>query len=133
MGHGPPRRSTWQRFRFRVYTERKTFLLAMSDVSRWFLRWGLGVLLLVTMSFVLAAWRLGSAWVAYDVLVGITAPDDKKITATYTALALSALGWILVPAFVGAAAGLIVERQVESHRRNPTDDLTARRADKEKK
>jgi hypothetical protein len=102
-----------------------TALPSMSDLSSWLLRWGLSLLVAVAAAFALAAWRLGSVWVAYDVLVGLTPPDGKHVPHHYTALVLSALGWLLVPALVGAVVGLVVERQVASHRSRPADETTA--------
>jgi len=60
---------------------------------------------------------------AFEVLTGITAPQATKTPAI--AYVLSLFGWLLVPALVGAAAGYLVTRQIDSRRSRSIEDIIA--------
>jgi Family of unknown function (DUF6313) len=78
-----------------------------------------GVLLAVVFValFALGIWQLGSFWAAYAVLIGGQLP--QATAHPLTALFVSLMGWLAVPAVVGAVAGVVVEHQVNSHQNEP--------------
>lgn len=89
-------------------------------MHRWLLREGPLVLAFVLAFFAFAAWRIGGASEAYAVLIGEPPPSQAAIGAFdhVVAVGLSLLGWLAVPAVVGAVAGLIVERRATENRKS---------------
>ncbi|MFJ2235228.1 DUF6313 family protein [Streptomyces sp. NPDC087859] len=51
---------------------------------------------------------------AYEVMIGIKSPRDTLHPEL--SVVLSVTGWLLVPAFVGGAAGYLVSREIDSRR-----------------
>lgn len=73
--------------------------------------------------YVLGALVLG--WgTAYEVMIGITSPSDTSHPAV--SVVLSLMGWLLVPAFVGGAAGYLVSREIDSRRSTPEPEVIRR-------
>lgn len=59
--------------------------------------------------------------VTYEVLVGITSPAATRVPVA--AWPLSVVGWLFVPALVGAFAGYVVSDQISSRRRTRVGDI----------
>ncbi|WP_406452248.1 DUF6313 family protein [Streptomyces sp. NBC_00876] len=57
---------------------------------------------------------------AYEVLVGLQSPGDTDLPA-YAYV----LGWLLVPALIGGAAGYLVTRQIDRRRTVDAEELLA--------
>ncbi|MFF5307609.1 DUF6313 family protein [Streptomyces sp. NPDC013161] len=74
--------------------------------------------LLYVVGGVVLGWRA-----AYEVLVGLQSPGDTNVPAY--AYALGLLGWLLVPAIIGGAAGYLVTRQIDRRRTVDAEDLLA--------
>ncbi|MEU5324120.1 DUF6313 family protein [Streptomyces sp. NPDC021056] len=54
---------------------------------------------------------------AYEVMIGIKSPRDTPHPGLSVVLSLT--GWLLVPAFVGGAAGYLVSREIDRRRSVP--------------
>ncbi|MGW0966163.1 DUF6313 family protein [Streptomyces sp. NPDC002516] len=67
---------------------------------------------------VVLGWRT-----AYEVLVGLQSPGETNLPLY--AYALGLLGWLLVPAIVGGAAGYLVTRQIDRRRTVDAEELLA--------
>jgi len=116
----PPDRSMMGRGFVRV----KGYLHAygqMSGLALWLLRRGMVVLLVLLVLFTLAAWRTGSWWQAFDVMLNIESP--QKTASPVITTILSVAGWLVVPGIAGSVAGLVVERGVKAQRDKPTESL----------
>lgn len=80
---------------------------------RWSVYYGIPVVAVLSILFIISGFRFGW-WPAYDLLLGIRSPGD--LDEPLLAVPLSLVGWLLVPAVVGACAGYMVERQIYEHR-----------------
>ncbi|MFJ9011494.1 DUF6313 family protein [Streptomyces canus] len=60
---------------------------------------------------------------AYEVLVGLQPPRETDVPAY--AYVLGLLGWLLVPAVIGGAAGYLVTRQIDRRRTVDAEELLA--------
>ncbi|MGB8943012.1 MAG: DUF6313 family protein [Streptomyces sp.] len=74
--------------------------------------------LLYILGGLLLGWRA-----AYEVLVGLQPPGDTKVPAYGYVLGM--LGWLLVPAIIGGAAGYLVTRQIDRRRTVDAAELLA--------
>ncbi|MCX4231734.1 DUF6313 family protein [Streptomyces ortus] len=80
--------------------------------------WFAAFCLLYVVGGVSLGWRS-----AYEVLVGLKAPGDTEVPLYGYALGL--LGWLLVPAIIGGAAGYLVTRQIDRRRTVDAEELLA--------
>lgn len=72
--------------------------------------WLTGFVALYVVGGAVLGWRA-----AYEVLVGLTAPGQTR-NAVY-AYVLCLAGWLVVPAFIGGAAGYLLSQQIDARRR----------------
>ena len=104
---------------------------ALSAPLRWLLSSGLFLFVATLVVFVIAAWKLG--WgPAFEVLAGYQSPGTtcagEAATCTYRlAYTVAALGYVFVPAFIGAVAALVVDLGVRRHGPISARDVEAER------
>jgi hypothetical protein len=109
-----------KRFRQRALSlprRAKATLAKLSDLPYWMVNIGSLLAMFFVVVFAIGVIQLGGFWTAYAVLVGGTPPQNTP--HAFTALCVSLMGWLAVPAVVGAVAGLVVERQVHRHQSQP--------------
>lgn len=82
-------------------------------------RWVAGFGALYVVGALVLSWTT-----AYEVMIGITSPSDTAHPGV--AVVLSLTGWLLVPAFVGGAAGYLVSREIDSRRTTPEPEVIDR-------
>ncbi|MGW5931895.1 DUF6313 family protein [Streptomyces anulatus] len=58
---------------------------------------------------------------AYNVVAGITSPADVR--PQWCAWPLSLIGWAVVPAVIGAAAGYVITEQIQAHHSRELGDV----------
>jgi Family of unknown function (DUF6313) len=92
-----------------------------SALTRWLASWGAATALVVVVLFVVIAGRTGDAGAAFDVLTGARSPFTVGVP--WAAVPLAALGYLLLPALVGAVVGVTVERRLESLTRTQEDAM----------
>jgi hypothetical protein len=105
---------------FRRYWRSRRFL---SGISYWSITVGIPFISVITLLF-FASGFFNGWWESYSILLGIDPPQGSA--QPYLALALSLVGWLMVPAVVGALTGLVVQRQIESYRREKYGDVAER-------
>jgi Family of unknown function (DUF6313) len=59
---------------------------------------------------------------AYEVMIGIKSPAE--VAAPVLSWAVSLVGWLMIPAFVGGTAGYLVTRQIEARRTRSKAEVT---------
>ncbi|MEE1812887.1 DUF6313 family protein [Streptomyces sp. BE133] len=111
--NGPPRRR--QRLRAR-WADRH----ALPRFGFWLLSRGAVVLAVCGVLYVLNGFLIGWAN-AYDVMLGITSPAGVR--PQWCAWPLSLIGWAVMPAIVGAAAGYVITEQINAHHARDLGDV----------
>ncbi|MFJ2094700.1 DUF6313 family protein [Streptomyces sp. NPDC087901] len=104
-GPPPPRRR--QRLRARWAARH-----ALPRFGFWLLSRGVVVLAICGVLYALNGFLIGWAN-AYEVMIGITSP--AAIHPQWCAWGLSLIGWVAIPAIVGAAAGYVITEQIQAH------------------
>jgi hypothetical protein len=82
-------------------------------ITYWFIIFG-APSSVVLLAVILSSGLANGWWQTYELVVGIASP--KTSAAPFLALTASILGWLFVPATIGALAGFFVERQITSYR-----------------
>ncbi|MFJ6901909.1 DUF6313 family protein [Streptomyces hokutonensis] len=112
-GPPPPRRR--QRLRAR-WADRH----ALPRFGFWLLSRGTVVLAVCGLLYVLNGFLIGWAN-AYEVMLGITSPAGVRLQ--WCAWPLSLIGWAVIPAIVGAAAGYVITEQIQGHQTRELSDV----------
>lgn len=93
-------------FASRVWESRK----GLSSFTRWLLTAGLSIVLVTTICFAGTAVATGDPGYALEVITSVASPFDCD--AAWIAVPLAVVGYLLLPAVVGAVAAVVVERQL---------------------
>jgi hypothetical protein len=99
---------------------------ALNKFPNWLVRRGWIVPAVVGVWYV-AAWAILGWSDAWDVLVGRATPRNGRYP--WVEWPLSVLGWILVPAFIGAVTGYLLNADIEK-RRHATEEEIDKRIEK---
>lgn len=119
-GAGPPNRPWFGRVGGRLYTWYRSYT-QLSDVALWSMTSGVFVGLLTLLLTVVLGATQHDPWFGFEVLVQLASPRGAH--TPWLALLVSLWGWLLAPAVVGAAAGVVVERRITRHRGTPVQSL----------
>ncbi len=97
-------------------TDLKIWIRTFDQRIQWLIRWGLPITLLIIGIILLGVFTetLGQTW---DLMSGTLSPSMVKGYPHWIAYLVSVAGYIIVPAFIGVAVGLIVSLQRSSYRR----------------
>jgi hypothetical protein len=87
---------------------------ALNNFPNWLMRRGWIIIVLIAAWFGVV-WGLLGWSDAWDFLVGRATP--RNASYPWATWPLSVLGWLVVPAFVGAVTGYVVTSQVDKRRR----------------
>ncbi|MFJ4836368.1 DUF6313 family protein [Streptomyces sp. NPDC088747] len=112
---GPPPPGRRQRLRAQ-WADR----YALPRFGYWLVSRGAVVLAVAVVLYVLNGFLVGWAN-AYDVMTGITSPSDVR--PRWCAWPLSLVGWAVIPAIVGAAAGYVITEQIQAHHARELSDV----------
>jgi hypothetical protein len=99
-------RASLREFAARVWESRK----GLSALTLWLLTAGLSAVLLTAVCFVGTAVASGDAGYAFEVLTNVASPF--RCDAAWIAVPLAVVGYLLLPAVVGAVAAVVIERQL---------------------
>ncbi|WP_143081899.1 DUF6313 family protein [Streptomyces qinglanensis] len=101
----------------------KRSLASLNNLSYWWVTRGAWCAAAFTGLYLLSGALIG--WTcAYEVMIGITSP--AKMSAPPAAWALSMVGWLFVPAFIGAVSGYLVSQQVDRRQRESQEEFFQR-------
>ncbi|MFG1711036.1 DUF6313 family protein [Nonomuraea sp. M3C6] len=95
-------------------------LAGLNRPRYWLVTRAVWVLLAVAILFALDGCLIGWS-VAYEVLIGIKSPAEVGYAPVSWAVSL--VGWLIVPAFVGGLVGYLVTRQIDARRTESEADV----------
>ncbi|MER5624281.1 DUF6313 family protein [Streptosporangium sp. NPDC002544] len=95
-------------------------LAALSKTRYWLLTRAIWLALAFFLIFAIDAVLIGWS-TAYEVMIGIKSPAE--VSAPVVSWAVSLIGWLMIPAFVGGTAGYLVTRQIDARRTQSEADV----------
>lgn len=105
----PPVREGFLRKARRWYRTRKSF----SGLTQWFLDFGSFMVVFFGLLFFVDTYRRNLKF-AYSVMIGEAKPWENG-GSFFTAVPLSIISWLAIPAIIGGTAGYIISRRIDGY------------------
>jgi hypothetical protein len=80
-----------------------------NEIFHWLVKSAPMVIVVISVAWVLLALAIGQQWkLAFDILIGSSQPNGHSHAPYPAALAIAAMGYLLVPALIGAVVSAMV-------------------------